>query len=129
MEWLTRPLTADGAVRAGPLDPARLADADLRNICLRMHAILNTVEMLRCEGRLLPVRLFDAIDTLAGLVRHGPQPRLADWASIISEFGAYYGLAGAGAGPIAVEPACWRQALSLVGAPNAEPGAAPDTAI
>lgn len=124
MEWLARPLTADGVVLAGPLDPARLADSDLRDICSRMHAILDTVEMSRCEGRLLPVRLFDAIDALAGLVRHGPQPRLADWASVISEFGTYYGLAGAG--PIAVESARWRQALSLVGAAtDAEPGAAP----
>ena len=125
MEWLARPLIADGVVVAGPLDPARLTDADLRSICQRMHAILDTVEMPRCEGRMLPVKLFDAIDTLASLVRHGPRLRLAEWASVISEFGSYYGLAGAG--PISVEPAYWGQAVSFVGAASdAEPGAAAD---
>ena len=125
MEWLSRPLVADGVVVAGPLDPTRLTDADLRSICLRMHAILDTVEMTRCEGRLLPVKLFDAIDTLASLVRHGPRPRMAEWAEVVQEFGAYYGLAGAG--PIAIDLGFWRQAVSLVGAvPDAEPGAAAD---
>ncbi len=125
MEWLARSLMADGVVVAGPLDAARLTDADLRSICQRMHAILDTVEMPRCEGRLLPVKLFDAIDTLASLVRHGPRPRLAEWAGVISEFGSYYDLAGAG--PIGVEPAYWRQAVAFVGmAPDAEQGAAAD---
>jgi hypothetical protein len=64
MEWLGRPLVCDGAVVAGLLDPARLGDSDLRDICLRMHVILETVEMPRCEGWLIPRDLFDAIDTL-----------------------------------------------------------------
>ena len=125
MEWLARPLTANGVVVAGPLDPARLNDADLRGICVRMHAILNTVEMPVCEGRLMPAKLFDDIDTLASLVRHGPRPELAEWEAVVQEFGAHYGLAGAS--PIAVDLAFWRDAMSLMGAaPDAEPGAAAD---
>src|SRR5262245_64916139 len=82
VDWLARPLVADGVEVAEPLDPARLTDGDLRSICQRMLAILDTVEMPRCEGRLLPAKLFDAIDTLASRVRHGPQPRLTEWASV-----------------------------------------------
>lgn len=116
MEWLTRPLVADGHVVAGSLAPTRLTDADLRGICLRMHAILDTVEMPRCEGRLIPVHLFDAIDTLESMVCHGlpTPPRLADWVGVIREFGEYYGLAGVG--PIAVDPVLWREVVSRFGA-------------
>jgi hypothetical protein len=116
VEWLTRPLTADGVVVAEPLDPARLTDANLRTICTRMHAILDTVEMPRCEGRLLPVKLFDAIDDLAGRVMHPGDhpPRLAEWAAVIREFGAYYELAGVG--PIPVDPALWHRAAAWLGA-------------
>jgi hypothetical protein len=39
MEWLARPLTCGSAVVAEPLDPARLTDADLRAICLRMNGV------------------------------------------------------------------------------------------
>ena len=125
MDWLARPLIADGVVVAEPLDRARLTDADLRTICMRMHVILETIEMPRCEGRLLPVKLFDAIDDLAGRVMHPGDhpPRLAEWAGVISEFGAYYGLTGAG--PIPVDPALWRRAAAWLGAvPDDEPDAA-----
>lgn len=115
MEWLARPLVCDGAVVAEPLDPARLADADLRDICLRMQVILETIEMPRCEGRLIPYNLFLDIDTLDSMVLHGhpspyghqSPPRLAEWAGVIREFGAYYGLAGHG--PIAVDPTIYRK--------------------
>lgn len=98
VEWLARSLVCDGDVVAGPLDPSRLADSDLRNICLRMHVILETIEMPRCEGRLIPVALFDALDTLEGIVLHGnPRPpRLAEWSGVVHEFGEYYQLAGSG---------------------------------
>jgi hypothetical protein len=56
---------------------------------------------------------------------HASPPRLAEWADVVREFGAYYGLAGAG--PIAVDPALWRAVASRFGAvAAAEPGAAPD---
>ena len=127
VEGLARPLVADDMVVAEPLDPARLIDTDLRGICLRMHAILDTVEMPRCEGRLLPRDLFDAIDTLESLVVHGPRPRLSDWTGVISEFGAYYGLAGSG--PITVGLDYWQDAASRLGpAAVAEPGDTPDSA-
>ncbi len=135
MEWLARPIVANGVVVAGPLDPARLTDADLRSICVRMHAILDTVDMPRCEGRLIPTKLFDAIDTLQSMVVNGlpsptgqpTQPRLAEWADTVREFGVYYGLAGAR--PIAVDLEYWRAALAWLGAAqDAEPRAAGDTA-
>lgn len=126
MDWLARPLAADGVMVAEPLDPSRLADGDLQSICQRMHAILNTVEMLRCEGRLLPVELFDAIDTLADRMRHGPLPRLEEWSSVISDFGSHYGLNESG--PINVEAVCWEQAITLVGALEGERNSAPDDA-
>ena len=125
MNWLARPLFADGVAVAGPLDLGQIGDADMQAICLRMRAILDSVEGPRCEGRLLPVTLFDAIDDLADRVLHpgGHPPRLAEWAGVVREFEAYYRLTGAG--PISVEPAFWRQAVSWLGAaPDAKPGAA-----
>lgn len=115
MEWLTRPLVCDGAVVAESLDPAKLTDADLRSICLRMHALLATAEMPRCEGRHLPLGLFNAIDTLADRVLHprDEPPRLAEWAGVLREFGDYYGLVGTG--PLTVDPACWRHAAMWLG--------------
>lgn len=112
MDWLSRPLTAAGVVVAAPLDTSRLTDSDLPTICARMHAILETVETPRCEGRLLPAALFDSIDTLADRLRHGPPQKLADWVAVIAEFGTYYGLASEGA--ITVEPEYWRKAAALV---------------
>ena len=117
MEWLARPLVSDGIVVVGPLDPARLTDADLLPIGLRMHAILDTVEMPRCEGRLIPAKLFDAMDELTDSLRHprSSPPSLAEWLAVAREFGEYYGLAGAG--PITVSPVYWRQAVEWLGAP------------
>lgn len=116
MDWLSRSLTANGVTVAVPLDPNRLVDTDLRAICARMHAILDTIEMPRCEGRLLPAGLFDSIDTLADRLRHGPPPKLADWVAVVQEFETYYGLVGAG--PITVELEYWRKAALLVGTPG-----------
>jgi hypothetical protein len=133
MEWLGRSLVCDGAVVARPLDPTRLGDSDLREICLRMHVILETIEMPQCEGRLIPCDLFDAIDTLESMVLHGHPspsghsrpPRLAEWAGVIRAFGAYYCLAGCG--PIAVDPAIYRELESRYnGAQQAERDAIPD---
>jgi hypothetical protein len=133
MEWLERPLVCDGAVVAGPLDQTRLADADLRGICLRMLTIFHTIEMPRAEERWMPVELFNAIDTLESMVLYGhpspyghsSPPRLAEWAGEIRQFGAHYQLAGRG--PIAVDPAIYYEVATRYGeARQAEPGAAPD---
>ena len=91
------------------LDPGRLTDSDLRDISLRMEVILETIEMPRCEGRLMPREIFDRLDTLASMVihGHGGAPRLADWPGLISDFGQYYDLDGEGA--IAVEESYYRK--------------------
>jgi hypothetical protein len=103
MLWLARPLASAGRTVLDGLDLARLTDSDLRDISLRMEVIFDTIEMPRCEGRLMPRDIFDRMDTLASMVLHGHggMPRLADWAGLISDFGEYYDLAGEG--PIAVE--------------------------
>lgn len=93
MLWLTRPLVCDGVIVRDGLDPARLNDVDLPGISLRMQVILDTIEMPRCEGRLIPVRIFDRMDTLESLILHGGHPRLSDWSDLVREFGEYYGLA------------------------------------
>lgn len=110
MEWLARPLLADSVVVAEPLDPIRITDDDLKAICLRMSAILDTIERPRCEGRLLPVKLFDAIDTLTSDLQSSGDhpPRLTNWAETIREFGEYYALTESG--PILVDPVYWREA-------------------
>jgi hypothetical protein len=109
MSWLARPLVCDGKVVLDAFDPERLTDADLRDVCLRMHLILGTIEMPRCEERLLPVAIFDRMDTLESMVLHGHggYPRLSEWSDLISEFGEYYGLEGQG--PITVVPAIYRE--------------------
>lgn len=110
LEWLARPLIADGVVVTEPLDPARLTDADLLPIGLRMHGIMDTFEMPRCEGRLIPAKLFDAMDRLTDSLRHpgSSPPSLAEWMTVAREFGEYYGLAGSG--PITVGLEYWRKA-------------------
>jgi hypothetical protein len=80
-----------------------------------MHVILETIERPRCEGRLMPGELFDAIDTLESMVLYGRPspsghsglPRLAEWWGVVREFGEYYRLAGGG--PIGVDPAIYRE--------------------
>lgn len=121
MDWLARSLVCDGAVVAEPLDPIKLADADLRAVCLRMHVIFHTVEMPRAEERWMPVEHFDAIDTLESAVLHGlpspsghrNAPRLAEWADVIREFGVHYDLAGRG--PIVVDPSIYREVAARYG--------------
>ena len=84
-----------------------------------MRVILGTIEMPRCEGRLIPVKLFDDIDRLESMVLHGqPSPtRLAEWEAVIREFGAYYHLDGSE--PIVVDPVIHREAAARYsGAPH-----------
>ncbi len=113
MDWLKRPLMCDGVVVEEPLDPTSLADTDMRTICLRMHAIFHTIEMPRAEERWIPLDLFDAIDTLWGMVVHGvpTQPHIADWKAVISEFGMHYDLTGHD-GPIVVDPSIYRATVA-----------------
>ena len=85
MHWLARPLAYSDQVFLPPIDPDALSDSDLRVICLRMTVILDTIESRRCEGRLLPTKLFDQIDTLESMVLHGHggAPRLSDWETLL----------------------------------------------
>jgi hypothetical protein len=80
-----------------------------------MQVILGTIERPCCEDRLLPVALFDAIDTLESMVLYGhpspsghsSPPRLTEWMGVVREFGEYYQLTGASL--IAVDPAIYRE--------------------
>jgi hypothetical protein len=118
MEWLSRPLTCEGATVAEPLDPSRLTEFDLPTICFRMHVILHTIEMPRAEERWLPVELFDSIDSLESMIldghpssvgENGP-PRLSEWTRVIRQFGDHYQLTGQG--PIIVNPFIYHEAAN-----------------
>ncbi len=114
MSWLDRPLICEGNLVRPGLDTDRLADADLREICFRMHVILQTIEMPRCEGRLIPANIFDEMDTLESMVLQGfgspsghrSPPILEEWLALIEEFGEYYQLTGSD--PITVEASIYR---------------------
>jgi hypothetical protein len=117
VEWLRQPLICNDAIVRGPLDPHQLDDADLWEICLGMHVILQTIEMPRCEGRLIPCHLFQDMDTLESMIHghrspygHSYPPRLAERTGVIHEFGVYYSLANPG--PIAVDPDASRTILA-----------------
>jgi hypothetical protein len=124
MEWITRTLMCDGAIIAGPLDTGSLEDSDLRDLCWRMHMIMQTIEMPRAEGRLMPMALFDAIDTLESMIRqHQPDPagrssppRLGEWLDVIREFGEYYRLSGHG--PVNVDSMAYSDAVRRYNAPE-----------
>ena len=125
IEWLRSALVCNGVTVRDPLDPGSVTDADLLEICLRMHAIMGTIEQSRCEGRLLPLDLFDGIDTLESRVFHGPIPQLAGWVELIIDFGSYYGLDGTS--PLVVDPAVWQMTEKRFRRP-AWPGATGDLA-
>jgi hypothetical protein len=109
MSWLARPIACEDVIVLEALDAEHLSSTDLREICLRMDVILQTIEMSRCEGRLMPVEIFDRIEKLADLVLHGWRPPLTDWTGLICEFGEHYGLSGDG--PIPVDPAVYQNAV------------------
>jgi hypothetical protein len=95
LNWLRSPLLMDGNVIRGPLDPNSIAYHDLPDICYRMHLILDEIEFKRCEGRLIPSDIFDAMDTLGcDLVHHPDRVSLKIYAGLIARFGTYYGLDG-----------------------------------
>jgi hypothetical protein len=114
LSWVGRPLACDGRIVLDGRDTERLADADLLDICLRMQVILGTIEMPRCEGRLLPTDLFDRMDTLESHLFHGPgTPHLSEWEPLVREFGDHYGLDGDG--PIAVDATIFRETSARYG--------------
>lgn len=123
--WLTRPVVCDGIAVADPLESARLTDADLRSICFRLQLIFHTVEMRIAEERLMPIDIFDDMDTLDGMVLHGQRspsghsspPRLSEWIALIRRFGSYYQLAGRG--PIVVDPAIYARQAARYGGSSA----------
>src|SRR5262245_27801684 len=100
LSWLARPLTCGRATALAPLDLARLCDDDLKDISLRMETIMETIEMPRCEGRLIPRGIFDQMCTLEDRIFDGPKPRLSDWLGLIARFGEYYHLGGCGPIPV-----------------------------
>lgn len=69
----------------------------------------------------MPVELFDKIDTLECLIlridlhslSQFKPPRLADWKSVITEFGVHYNLKGFG--PILVDPKIFRETSARYG--------------
>jgi hypothetical protein len=78
-----------------------------------MQLIFHTVEMRIAEERLMPIDIFDDMDTLDGMVLHGQHspsghsspPRLSEWLALIRRFGNYYRLDG----PIVVAPTIYAQ--------------------
>ncbi|MEM7011169.1 MAG: hypothetical protein AAF585_06765 [Verrucomicrobiota bacterium] len=73
------------------MNPKLLSDADLTEICFRMHVIFDDVDY--AEGRWIPLEIFEPIDTLRSAVRHRPnETKLADWTELISDFGSHYDL-------------------------------------
>ena len=94
IDWLKSPLICAGEEICEPLCPDSLSDSDLKDICFRMHLILDSIEFIRCEGRLLPRDIFDAIDTLESRLQFNTDNHLKDWIEWIEKFGAYYDLDG-----------------------------------
>jgi len=96
LEWLKSPLVCDGRVVRPGLLPDAISDADLPDICLRMHLILDTIEYARCEGRLINLDIFNSIDSMESELRHGRDNQLSDWEEAITQFADYYQLDGQG---------------------------------
>lgn len=90
--WLSLPLTCDGSMLLYGLDLVRIGDSDLFDISFRMQVILQTIEMPRCEGRLLPIEIFDRMDDLECKFFHGPTTSLEDCLELIHDFGMHYDL-------------------------------------
>jgi len=83
-----------------------------------MCVILESIEMPRCEGRLVPIELFDRLDTLESAVLHGHcLPRPAEWRQLVHDFGDYYALAGDG--PIEVDQAIYHKTAGRYALPDA----------
>jgi hypothetical protein len=93
-DWLASSLVCEGRVIRPSMDPGKLVSDDLADICLRMHLILDTIEFGRCEGRLINLDVFEAIDTLFSNLLYKDTNHLRDWQDCIERFGDYYQLAG-----------------------------------
>src|SRR5690242_9911685 len=92
--WLRSALICQGETMRPPLDPSSISDADLPDICLRMSVVMASLEQPRCEGRLLPLDIFDAIEALDAAIFHGKGYRIEDWLPLVARFGEYYSLDG-----------------------------------
>jgi hypothetical protein len=101
LDWVRSSLICNGRIVRPALTPNRISDADLPDLCFRMHLILDTIEHRRCEGRLINLDIFEPIDTLASKIQHHGPVRLTEWASTMEQFGQYYELDGTK--PIEVE--------------------------
>ncbi len=102
MNWIRSEVVCQGGTVAAPLEPEAITNADLNDICHRMFVIMETIEFPRCEGRLLPADIFDAIDSLYDNLTFKPETDLQDWVQWIERFGDYYDLDGTR--PIEVSP-------------------------
>lgn len=93
--WLTRRIQCDGKVIAEPLSPSHLTVESIGDICDRMMVIMNHLEFQICEGRMLPVKLFDEID---GFPREphlsNAQASLDRCIDLAVRFGDHYDLSG-----------------------------------
>lgn len=94
-DWLTSRVQCDGEVIAEPLAPDQLTVDSISDICDRMLTIMDHLEFQICEGRLLPVALFDEIDSFP----RPPHPtngqiRLDACLDLAARFGDHYGLRG-----------------------------------
>jgi hypothetical protein len=92
--WLKSPLVCEGRIVRPGLLPESISDADLPDICLRMHLVLDTIEFERCEGRQINLNIFDPIDSMESQLRHGQDNHLCDWQETITRFANYYKLDG-----------------------------------
>lgn len=91
LEWLQLPVVCDGQVVRPALSLDSLSDADLPDICLRMHVILDTIEFGYCEGRLINLDVYDPIcDMEDSLECHRPKDTLDQWHSAIARFADFY---------------------------------------
>lgn len=100
--WLSRPLACGNEIVLDGLDPGRLTGADLETICDRMWVILDTLEMPRCEGRWIPLEIFNDLEELEDQVYKG-NVNLSEWSGLIARFGEYYQLTGSGPIPVTKE--------------------------
>lgn len=93
-DWLRAELVCQGKRIRPPIDFGQLRDEDLPEICLRMWLILVSIEFTRAEGRLIPLEIFEPLDTLDSVL--GTQKKLCieDYRHVIDRFGEHYHLNG-----------------------------------
>lgn len=68
-----------------PGDPAHVKD-----LCEHLLKIIEEIEWHRCEGRLLPVELYDKIDSIRSELDIDPKSRIPRLLACAAELGCYY---------------------------------------